>query len=679
MGRGFGDGKGEDGDFVVVQEDYIHAFQQFLINHHLEALEAILLAEDDTLHYPLQVDFAELLEASPPLANLIYTQPARFLPLFDNAARLAQSVVLEAHKHIENMSVKGNVHVRLDVNGSAMDCPETHPSIGRVRVKDMGKLITLQGTVIRSGAIKMLEGEREYECTKCKHRFKVFPELETGNTVRQPMSCPSQRVNRCQGTNFKYIEDSKMCHDYQEIKIQENMQSLGVGSVPRSIPVVLKDDLVDFVKAGDDIIVTGLLFAKWRPVSKDVRCDLDLVLLANYIRRTNELKLAVDISEEAIKQFEGFWMHFKDNPLKGRNIILQGICPQVYGLFTVKLADASGTKVRGESHFLLVGDPGEWMLEAGALVLADGGLCCIDEFDSIREPDRATIHEAMEQQTISVAKAGLVTTLNTRTTVFGVTNPKGQYDPYRSLSVNTSLSSPLLSRFDIILVLLDTKKPDWDKIVSSHILSEHEQKEKVSANDDLRGLWTLLMLRRYIHFVKGNFRPVLTKQAERVISSYYQLQRRSATQNAARTTIRMLESLIRLAQAHARLMFRDEVTRLDAISAIICVESSMTTSAILDNVGNVLHSSFTENPDEEYAKQEKLILEKLNLVDNTFDNQNGSDGIAKNVEASNHQRVNNNQPVNGTNSCNGKSNLRPCSYGDAHTNLGKSHRETRVD
>ncbi|KAJ0077753.1 hypothetical protein Patl1_37173 [Pistacia atlantica] len=104
---------------------------------------------------------------------------------------------------------------------------------------------------------------------------------------------------------------------------------------------------------------------------------------------------------------------------------------------------------------------------------------------------------------------------------------------------------------------------------------------------------------RYIHFVKGYFKPILMKEAEKVISSYYQLQRRSATQNAARTTVRMLESLIRLAQAHARLMFRNEVTQLDAVAAILCIESSMTTSAIVDSVGNALHSNFTENPDQE--------------------------------------------------------------------------------
>ncbi|KAG2298076.1 hypothetical protein Bca52824_034548 [Brassica carinata] len=491
--------------------------------------------------------------------------------------------------------------------------------------------------------------------------FPLFPELESINSILKPPFCPSQQSKSCEGRNFDPVDDTVTRHDYQEIKIQENTQVLGVGVIPRSILVVLKDDLVDNVKAGDDVVVSGILTSKWSHDLKDVRCDLEPMVIANHVRRTNELKSEIDISDELIEKFKNFWSHFKDTPLKGRNAILRGICPQVVGLFTVKLAvaltliggvqhvDASGTKVRGESHLLLIGDPGtgksqflkfaaklsnravittglgstsagltvtavkdggEWMLEAGALVLADGGLCCIDEFDSMREHDRATIHEAMEQQSISVAKAGLVTTLSTKTIVFGATNPKGQYDPDQSLSVNTALSGPLLSRFDIVLVLLDTKNPEWDKVVSSHILAE-VQIEEGRHVDDLTMIWPLPMLQRYIQFVKGNFRPVLSKEAEEIISSYYRLQRRSSTHNAARTTVRMLESLIRLAQAHARLMFRNEVTRLDAITAILCIESSMTISAIVDSMGNALHSNFSEEPDQEYAKQETLILEKL--------------------------------------------------------------------
>ncbi|KAL1534354.1 DNA helicase mcm9, variant 2 [Salvia divinorum] len=634
----------------------------FLIQHHLDELRSIILSSDPRLHYPLHVDFAELMDDNPPLAHLIFEHPKEFLPLFDDSAVWAQRVIFEDFKRMENASVKAYIHIRINVAGSPFECAETFPSIGRVRVRHRGILLTLKGTVIRTSAVKMIEGEKIYECRVCKHRFKVYPEVETGNSIPRPTFCPSQN---CESTRFQIIEERSICHDYQEIKIQESTQVLGVGAIPRSIPVILKDDLVDIVKAGDDVIVTGVLTAKWSSDMKDVRCDLDPVLIANHVRRMNELKSGVEIPEDIILKFKNFWTNFKDTPLRGRNAILRGICPQIFGLFTVKLAvaltliggvqhvDASGTKIRGESHLLLVGDPGtgksqflkysaklsnrsvittglgstsagltvtavkdggEWMLEAGALVLADGGLCCIDEFDSMREHDRATIHEAMEQQTISVAKAGLVTTLSTRTIVFGATNPKGQYDPDQPLSVNTALSGPLLSRFDIVLVLLDTKNPQWDSVVSSHILYESEQKNG-KQDESLSDMWSLTMLRRYIHFVKGNFRPVLTKEAEKVITSYYQLQRRSATQNAARTTVRMLESLIRLAQAHARLMFRNEVTRLDAITAILCIESSMTTSAIVDSVGNSLHSNFMDNPDQEYAKQERLILEKLSCMD----------------------------------------------------------------
>ncbi|XP_068321908.1 probable DNA helicase MCM9 [Pyrus communis] len=647
------------------QPAHVKDLAAFLIRHHSDQLRAIALSQDPKLHYPLYVSFAELMDADPPLSHLVFSQPIEYLRFFDEAALWAHKVTLRDLDGFDKGIKKEFIHVRIDISGSPLECPETFPSIGRVRVKHRGILLTLKGTVIRSGAIKMYEGERKYMCQKCKHEFLVYPELESRNSIKLPSYCPSQRSKPCEGNKFTHLEGSITCHDYQEIKIQESTHVLGVGAIPRSIPVILKDDLVDIVKAGDGVIVTGILTAKWSPDLKDVRCDLDPILIANYIRRTNALKSEIDIPDDAIVKFKQFWSDFKDTPLKGRNAILRGICPQVFGLFTVKLAvaltliggvqhvDVSGTKVRGESHLLLVGDPGtgksqflkfaaklsnrsvittglgstsagltvtavkdggEWMLEAGALVLADGGLCCIDEFDSMREHDRATIHEAMEQQTISVAKAGLVTTLSTKTIVFGATNPKGQYDPDQSLSINTALSGPLLSRFDIVLVLLDTKNPEWDGVVSSHILSEGEP-DKGNHEEDLANIWPFSMLRRYIHFVKGYFRPVLTKEAEMVISNYYQLQRRSATGNAARTTVRMLESLIRLAQAHARLMFRNEVTRLDAITAILCIESSMTTSAIVDSVGNALHSNFAENPDLEYAKQERLILEKLRSFD----------------------------------------------------------------
>ncbi|XP_020082433.1 probable DNA helicase MCM9 [Ananas comosus] len=554
----------------------IQAFASFLLRYHSPDLRSILLSPDPKLHYPLIISFAEILEFDPRLAHHLFSRPSDFLPLFDEAALRAHRVVLRGSDDLRGSACeKAYIHVRINVSGSPLECPETFPSIGRVRVKHRGFLLTLKGTVIRSGAVKMIEGEREYQCRKCRHRFKVYPEMETGNRVVLPTSCPSRGSKGCEGTHFQFVEDSMVCHDYQDIKIQESAQLLDIGSIPRSIPVVLMDDLVDIVKAGDDVVVTGVLSAKWSSDLKDVRCDLDPVLVANFVWRTNELKSEIDIPDDVMKKFKQFWSECRDTPLRGRNTILQGICPQIFGLFTVKLAvaltliggvqhvDASGMKIRGEPHMLLVGDPGtgksqflkfaaklsnrsvittglgstsagltvtavkdggEWMLEAGALVLADGGLCCIDEFDR-----------------------------------FG--------------SLNYILSISLLQLA---------------------CLGEAEK-----THDGLEHMWSLPMIRRYIHYVKQHFKPVLTKESEKVISSYYQLQRRSANHNVARTTVRMLESLIRLAQAHARLMFRDIVTQLDAIAAILCIESSMTTSAIVDSVGNALHSNFTDNPDQE--------------------------------------------------------------------------------
>jgi DNA helicase MCM9 len=279
-----------------------------------------------------------------------------------------------------------------------------------------------------------------------------------------------------------------------------------------------------------------------------------------------------------------------------------------------------------------VRDGGEWSLEAGALVLADRGVCCIDEFSSIKEADRATIHEAMEQQTLSVAKAGLVCKLNARATVFAVTNPKGPYDTTADVSANTAIASPLLSRFDVVLVLLDTDNAEWDKVVSAFILkqamvSPTGAAADASASAQLAGgeataaarqphraadLWPLHKLRAYLCWARETLAPELSAAAQRVLTGYYTLQRNADGRSEARTTIRLLESLVRISQAHARLMLSAEVTVADAVTAVMIVESSMTTSALM-RLDSVLHSNFSHFPDAEYAEVEERVLGQLGL------------------------------------------------------------------
>ncbi|EGG22705.1 MCM family protein [Cavenderia fasciculata] len=713
---------------VILENDFDSAspeelqnfFESLLLLHYGKEVEMLLVHQDTSKSYSLPVEFAMIVEGSVPVGTLLLADPSRMLPIF-NASLLSAQEKLREHyarrfmttgicildRFIQKPTGPSTTKRPNQSNPPSQNSPSpAHPQhnfkqpkppisiqLGQLVVKekcavrvhslpdyreakrsslprssDYGMFVEFRGTVVRAVAPKVLEKTKEFACLKCGHRFDAQIDFEQQNNFSLPKKCPNPDKN-CVASFFKPSEARGVHCDYQEIKIQEQIHHLAAGSIPRSIVVLLQDDLVDSCQAGDDLTVSGVVARRWSPIRNNDRPDLEMVLVANHIRIMNEQKHNEGLTEELRSIFEDYWMRYDNSPLEGRDKIIRQVCQGVCGMFVVKLAlllvviggvpvrdKVNGTNRRGECHMLLVGEPGtgksqflkfatkiasrsvlttgigttsagltaaavnagggEMALEAGALVLADGGVCCIDEFSGISSSDSATIHEAMEQQTISIAKASIVTTLHTRTSIIAATNAKGKYDPEQSLMVNTNLGTALLSRFDIIMIITDEIDDEWDRYLSDFILNQamniNNTNPKVPKLDGDEALWNIETIQSYVHYVKSAFQPMFSQEARQLITLYYEKQRGSADRNEARVTTRLLESLVRLAQAHARLMFRNVVEVQDSIMAIYLLECCAESACILTNL-NPQKSVHPEDPDAAYRLLENAIKQNLGL------------------------------------------------------------------
>ena len=583
----------------------------------------------------INVDFEELFAFDQRLAERLLEKPDDFLQHAENAA-YAQLGIEDAEyaRKLEKLTVRivkllGKEQLR------------------KLGSKQMGKLVMVEGIVVRATPVRPMVMNAAFRCKRCGTINQVE---QTGQFLKAPPICVSPDCGR--DGPFEFVQDESTFIDSQDLRLQEKPEDLPPGQLPRTLNVKLVgSEIVDLARPGDHVSIVGVVraFAPSRPGIGKLRTFI-LHLDANSLEvlgKEPETRPPSPEEEEKILALS------KDPEVHKK--IMNSIAPSIYGYEHIKEAIMyllfggvskilPDITVRGEMNSLLIGDPGtaksqllqyvakiaprglytsgrgttaagltaavvrekggSMSLEAGALVLADKGVACIDEMDKMRPEDRVAIHEAMEQHTVSVAKGGIVATLNARTAMLAAANPAlGRYEPHRTVAENISLPVTILSRFDLIFVLRDVPDKEADAKMSEHILEIHRRgASPVEAQIDAD------LMRKYISYSK-TIKPKLSKAALKHLSEFY-LAMRSASEtegSPVAITARQLESLIRISEARARVALRKEVSAEDAEAAIALMKRS------LEEVGIDL-SSYKVDIDLIMTGKPKSVRDKLQVI-----------------------------------------------------------------
>ncbi len=588
-------------EYVEEVVDIKEKFKEFITlykrGHYRNELKNVVLSKKKSI----VIDMTDILDFDMELVKKIINQPNDVIPKLEEVVtEIARTIDPE---YVEEVRV---IHVRF------RNLPEKI-KLRELRDEHIGKLIMVEGILTRMSQVKQKVKKLWFRCEACGMEFPVPQPTEF---ITVPTACPNPDCPKKTGPFTPLMNHPKNEYtNWQDLLLQERPEEVPSGQLPRSIEVVVDDDLVDSARPGDRVTIVGILEPMLnKPVRKSSTAVFPMRIKANYIEVSKKVLEEIELTPEDLQKIK----ELAKDPNIHRKIVAS-IAPAIYGHWDIKEAIAlllfggvpkrleDGTRIRGDIHVLIIGDPGtaksqllqyaariaprsvyttgkgstaagltaavirdkstgEFYLEAGALVLADGGVAVIDEIDKMREEDRVAIHEAMEQQTVSIAKAGIIAQLNARTSVLAAGNPRyGKYLPNRTVSENINLPPSILSRFDLIFVLRDIPNPEADRKMVKHILRVHRDYEHIKPEIPID------LLKKYIVYARKYIKPKLSDEAEKLIEEFFVDLRRKAAESgdlAVPITARQLEALIRLAEAHAKMALRDVVTKADAEAAI---------------------------------------------------------------------------------------------------------------
>ena len=520
-------------------------------------------------------------------------------------------------------------------------------AIREIRSEDINRFVSVEGILRKTTEVRPRIVEAVFKCpaghfTKKTQKYGKFIE---------PDGCAT---DGCTFKKLDLVPKRSTFVDSQKLRVQESPEGLRGGEQPQTLDIDVTDDLTGTVAPGDRVVINGILRSMQRVIKGEKSTVFDIFLECNSIEISEKEFEEVEIDEKAEDEIK----KLSCDPMIYR-MITHSIAPTIYGSEDVKQAIAlqlfgglskdmpDGSRLRGDIHVLLIGDPGiaksqllryvvklspraiytsgqsstaagltatavkdefgegRWTLEAGALVLADMGVAAVDEMDKMEKGDRSALHEAMEQQSISVAKAGITATLKSRCALLGAANPKyGRFDMFGDLADQINMPPSLLSRFDLIFIMTDQPEQKRDLAIAEHILKAHGIGELIAQHkktpipgvtpeyieQQLKPVMPDIdpaLFRKYVAYSKRTCFPILSAEAKEALVGYYLRLRGIAEPNKpVPVTARQLEALVRLAEASARIRLSDKIEAGDAERVIHIVDACLRQIAYDAKTGN---------------------------------------------------------------------------------------------